>query len=313
MKLVISKQDFYFELISSNKSLKSKTQNLYRFEIFHAYYLTYNGRNSSLRPVNSNPGGAYILSTTELFYTKFGVDFEKSYFEQGSKVTKILFKFEKSILILTISNKTENANKIQMESIWEPIDVRDKNPKEYLLLVKTDIDNSITLPDGSIQPEFWTDSNGLKMMRRIKDFRTTYDYEVTEKLASNFYPVNSMISLFDRLGVKYNKDEGEIINEEYKARKVTILNDRAQSGGSMEPGEIIMIHNRHSYRDDRRGLADGIYENDSFNVHFKVNNYIVFENDDEAIKDLENTVQERFSLSIWDGENEGQSIKGNLI
>lgn len=308
LNLFISNQDFYFEFTSQSVSSTGEPQNLYKFEVFHAYYLTYDGRNSGLRPANSNPGGAYILSTTELQYKKFVVDFEKSYFEPGSKITKIVLKFKKSILILTIPNSAESANKIQLESIWDPIDLKDKIPKEYLLVVKTDIDNSLTLPDGTLQPEFWTDSNGIKMMRRIKDFRSSYEYKVTEQLASNFYPVNAMISLFDRRGEKY--EDQEFKNESYKSRKVTVLNDRAQSGGAMEPGEIIMIHNRHSNRDDRRGLADGIYENHSFNVYFRVNNYLVFGNDDDAIKDLENTIQERFNLFVWDGENERQAIKG---
>ncbi len=69
----------------------------------------------------------------------------------------------------------------------------------------------------------------------------------------------------------------------------------------MELGELIMIHNRHSNRDDRRGLVDGIYEKHSFNVYFRVNNYLVLGNDDEAIKDLENNVQEKvwFVLIRW--------------
>jgi len=262
-----------------------------------------------LRPQGSNPGGAYILSTTELNYRKFNVDFEKSYFETGSIITKIVLRFEKSFLIITFASTEKAANAFQVESVWDPIDLNDLQPKEYLLVVKTDIDNTLTLPDGLVQPEFWTDSNGIKMMRRIKDFRAHYDYKVTEKLSSNFYPVNAMFSLLERNKAKFAEENFKDFN--YEARKVTLLNDRAQSGGAMEAGEMIMIHNRHSNRDDRRGLSDGIYENDSFGTHFKVNNFLVFGNDVENLKDIESAIQERFGLLTWEGEKETKEVNGN--
>lgn len=304
LKLTVSQEKIVFDLSPIEEHTKS-----YKFEVFHAYYFTYNGSNSDLRPSGSNPGGAYILSTTELNYRKFNVDFEKSYFEVGSKLTKIVLRFEKSFLIITFTNQGLATNTFQIESVWDPINTSDREPKEYLLVVKTNIDNTVTLPNGSAQPEFWTDSNGIKMMRRIKDFRATYDYKVTEKLASNFYPVNAMFSLLERNNSKYAEENFK--DFDYEARKVTLMNDRAQSGGAMEAGEIIMIHNRHSNKDDRRGLADGIYENDSFGSHFRVNNYLVFGNDVENLKAVESAVQERFGLLTWEGENEAKDVVGN--
>jgi len=309
LKISISQDDFFFEFKSAPTS--SQPSQNYTFKVFHAYYESYNGYNSLLRPINSNPGGAYILSTTTLDYKAFPIDFEKSYIENGSKISKVILRFEKSFLILTFTNEGNSINNFQMESIWDPIDKNDLNPKEYLLVVKSDIDNNITLPDNSVQPEFWTDSNGIKMMRRIKDFRASYKFNVTEKLASNFYPVNSMMSLFERKKVAYNKEDYKDFY--YSSRKITILNDRAQSGGAMDTGELIMIHNRHSNWDDRRGLCDGIYELSSFNINFKLNNYLIFGNDDENIKYVENSIQERFNLFIWNGEKDFQIIKSNYF
>ncbi len=309
LKLTISSEKIYFDLSSEQQNSNNEQSKLYKFEVFHAFYLTYNGFNSDLRPAGSNPGGAYILSTTELNYTKFNLDYEKSYYEVGSKITKIVFRFEKSFLILTFTNESKSSNAIEIDSVWDPIDINEANPMEYLLVVKTDIDNTVTLPDASVQPEFWTDSNGIKMMRRIKDFRASYDYKVTEKLASNFYPVNSMFSLLERNKTMYTAEEN-FKDFNYEARKVTLMNDRAQSGGAMQAGEMIMIHNRHSNKDDRRGLSDGIYENDSFGVNFRVNNYLVFGNDVETLKALESSVQERFSVLSWEGEQEAKEVVG---
>ena len=43
--------------------------------------------------------------------------------------------------------------------------------------------------------EFYTDSNGREMLRRVRDFRPTWDLEVIEPVAGNFYPVTSAIYL----------------------------------------------------------------------------------------------------------------------
>lgn len=42
---------------------------------------------------------------------------------------------------------------------------------------------------------FYTDSNGREMLRRVRDFRPTWDLEVIEPVAGNFYPVTSAIYL----------------------------------------------------------------------------------------------------------------------
>ena len=42
--------------------------------------------------------------------------------------------------------------------------------------------------------EFWTDSNGRQMMKRIQDTRFSYNLnggELSEPVASNYYPINS--------------------------------------------------------------------------------------------------------------------------
>ncbi len=41
--------------------------------------------------------------------------------------------------------------------------------------------------------EFYTDSNGREMLRRTRDARPTWQLEVTEPVAGNFYPVTAAI------------------------------------------------------------------------------------------------------------------------
>ena len=44
---------------------------------------------------------------------------------------------------------------------------------------------------------FYTDSNAMEMQERILDKRPTWDLEVNEHVAGNFYPVNSALAMRD--------------------------------------------------------------------------------------------------------------------
>jgi len=58
---------------------------------------------------------------------------------------------------------------------------------------------------------FYTDSNGLEMQQRILNYRPTWNFTSFQKVASNYYPVNSAIAIVD----------------ESKRLQMTVLNDRA--------------------------------------------------------------------------------------
>ena len=55
-----------------------------------------------------------------------------------------------------------------------------------------------------------------------RNFRPTFELNLTEPIASNFYPVT------DRL----------FIQDEAKANQLTILTDRAQAGSSLHEGQL---------------------------------------------------------------------------
>jgi lysosomal alpha-mannosidase len=59
---------------------------------------------------------------------------------------------------------------------------------------------------------FYTDANGRHMMRRERDYRPTWDLNVTEPIAGNYYPVTAAAVLRDE------QDDAEF----------TVLTDRAQ-------------------------------------------------------------------------------------
>ena len=172
----------------------------YTIKISHGIYTSYDGNNSDLRPKNSNPDGAYILSTTKLEPDLQTVDFSLSTLLKGKNIIQISFKFPNSVMHIRYSRLKQYF--LEVESVYDPIGhpSGDSEGKELILHFKTDLDNNIKFNNSFSTPEFWTDANGVKMMRRYKDYRSGWNYTITEKVASNFYPVNYAISL--REGIK---------------------------------------------------------------------------------------------------------------
>ena len=44
---------------------------------------------------------------------------------------------------------------------------------------------------------FYTDANGRQMVKRVRDKRPTWDLNVTEPVAGNYYPINSRMYIKD--------------------------------------------------------------------------------------------------------------------
>lgn len=72
---------------------------------------------------------------------------------------------------------------------------------------------------------FYTDSNGREMLKRIRNYRPTWNLELKEPISGNYYPVTSKIA----------------IKDEEKQLKLSVLNDRAQGGSSLQDGAIELM------------------------------------------------------------------------
>jgi len=92
---------------------------------------------------------------------------------------------------------------------------------------------------------FYTDSNGREVLKRVKDYRPTWNYQVYEPVAGNYYPVN---------GVAYIKDSN---------RQLSILNDRSQGAASLDNGLLEFMVHRRTLRDDYRGVDEPMNETQS--------------------------------------------------
>jgi len=101
---------------------------------------------------------------------------------------------------------------------------------------------------------FYTDSNGLEMQERILNYRPTWDLHTSENVTSNYYPINSAISM---------KDISSF-------RQFTVMNDRSQGGTSISEGTIELMQNRETPGDDNKGVGEPLEEKNEYGTGMKV-------------------------------------------
>ncbi|XP_058452835.1 lysosomal alpha-mannosidase-like [Malaya genurostris] len=127
----------------------------------------------------------------------------------------------------------EHDRHVEFEWLVGPIPIEDGTGKEIIIRYYSDIKS-----DGI----FWTDSNGREMIKRIRNHRETWDLELAEPVAGNYYPVTAKIALEDdRL-------------------RMAVLNDRAQGGTSMQDGVLELMVHRRLLRDDAFGVGEALNE-----------------------------------------------------
>ncbi|XP_059093937.1 lysosomal alpha-mannosidase-like [Tigriopus californicus] len=139
------------------------------------------------------------------------------------------FGFNVSQVLRVYKDKPE----AEIEWLVGPIPIGDHVGKEVVSRFNTQLDTKKT---------FYTDSNGRQLLKRERNFRPTWNLNVTEPIAGNYYPINSRIAMND----------GKTF--------VTVLTDRSQGGSSLKDGQLeIMIHRRLLY-DDAFGVGEALNE-----------------------------------------------------
>ncbi|CAN0287731.1 unnamed protein product, partial [Ectocarpus fasciculatus] len=85
---------------------------------------------------------------------------------------------------------------------------------------------------------FYTDSNGREFQRRVRNERPTWDLDVTQPVAGNYYPATAAVFLRD-------EGEGDDDGDEDEMQQLSVLTDRAQGVSSLADGELeLMAHRR---------------------------------------------------------------------
>ncbi|XP_042885144.1 lysosomal alpha-mannosidase-like isoform X3 [Penaeus japonicus] len=124
---------------------------------------------------------------------------------------------------------------LEMEWLVGPIPVKDGIGKEIV--------SRVIWPDISTNGTFYTDANGREMLKRVKNYRPTWQLHNAEPVAGNYYPVNS------RLVVSGGPDF-----------QAALMNDRSQGGTSLDDGHMELMLHRRLLHDDAFGVGEPLNE-----------------------------------------------------
>lgn len=125
----------------------------------------------------------------------------------------------------------------EIEFEWRigPIPVDDDIGREIVTRYSTDL---------ATNGEIYTDANGRELLKRVRDFRPTWNLTVTEPTAGNVYPSTT----------------GVIIRDTSDGRQLTVVIDRPEGVGSLKDGDLgIMLH-RRLLHDDGFGVGEPLNE-----------------------------------------------------
>uniref|UniRef100_A0A6P7FYF0 alpha-mannosidase n=1 Tax=Diabrotica virgifera virgifera TaxID=50390 RepID=A0A6P7FYF0_DIAVI len=132
------------------------------------------------------------------------------------------------------------------------------------------------------QNVFYTDSNGRETIKRIKNQRADYFYNISwEPVSSNYYPVTSKI----------------VIKDQEKHMQMAILTDRSQGGSSLENNQIELMVHRRTIFDDGKGVGEPLSEtefNSDLGMYARGTHYLLIGDTEKINKDGKTTTgQER--------------------
>lgn len=126
-----------------------------------------------------------------------------------------------------------NSDHVEADWVVGPIPHEDGVAKEVILRYDS------TVRSGDL---FYTDSNGRQMIERRRNHRPTWNLNLTEPVASNYYPVTTRIDLRDRNS------------------QMTVITDRTQGGTSLKSQQMELMLHRWTVEDDGFGVGEPLNE-----------------------------------------------------
>lgn len=132
-----------------------------------------------------------------------------------------------------VTRVAKDSDFVEIEWTVGPVPTDDGIGKEVVTKFDTDISSG---------NKFYTDSNGREFLERTIDYRPTWDLEVFQPVAGNYYPVNAAIYIED------------------SDSSLAVLNDRTQGGASLSSGSIELMVQRRLTADDSRGVGEPLDE-----------------------------------------------------
>ncbi|KAK6912903.1 Glycoside hydrolase family 38, N-terminal domain [Dillenia turbinata] len=135
--------------------------------------------------------------------------------------------------IYQITRVYKGKEHAEVEFSVGPIPVDDGIGKEIVTRITTAMKTNRT---------FYTDSNGRDFIKRVRDYRSDWDLQVTQPVAGNYYPIN--------LGIYIEDGNMEL----------SVLVDRSVGGSSLTDGQIELMLHRRLLHDDIRGVGEVLNE-----------------------------------------------------
>ena len=311
------KNETSIELIQNNGIIKTLFFNPENFE----FYIEYNNELEKITKLNFTyydgmyyvnadtcMDGAYQFSPYHKYPEKIEIDYENSFYFIGNLgINFVTRNIDASFTFFTIFYDPFFAKVEHFFDNAEETYFLNKYSFGYSFVFKTNINNL----NEENKPIFYTDTNGLEMMKREID-KFKYKETANISIGANFYPVTSSISIKDELNI----DNNNIL---------TVFSDRPQAGSGILPGSIILVIQRMSYGNDNKGMPENMWEKNSMNnTHFKTTHFILFglniynggRNKSNIAKktDLLNFIYNYFNSGIFmfKIENEGKNFKEKI-
>ena len=216
-------------------------------------FVWYNSSDGNTAENHGQAGGAYIFrpnSSTPLPVSSGEVSVDV---QNGPLLTQVtqtwgagaphaaVAKGEASSWVSCVWRLHKGAQHAQMEWTVGPIPHADGLGKEVVSRLDTSVAKGVSKEDYA----FWTDSAGRDAIERRINWRPDWVLNMTDNnatIAGNYYPIGSFLGAAD--------DEAALY----------VVNDRAQSGGSVRPGLLeVMVHRRLQV-DDARGVGEPLNE-----------------------------------------------------
>ena len=192
---------------------------------------------------NSRPefraSGAYIFRPVSQQPTPVG-DPVSAYLVRGPVVQEVHQRFND--WCSQVIRLYRGQNTVEFEWLIGPLPPQEKDSPglEVITRYSTDLNS---------QDSFDTDSNGRLMISRRRNFRPSWELNLTEPVSSNYYPVTSRLSLAEQTN-----------SVAQQRRQLWVMTDRAQGGSSLQSGQLELMLHRRLFNDDAFGVGEALNE-----------------------------------------------------
>jgi hypothetical protein len=156
----------------------------------------------------------------------------------GKVVSQVSLYSDEVIVNMRFEVKQSSTPGFALDTFVNSINVDDNQGKEIVVIVET--------PEINNNQEFFTDSNGLEMQKRVLNYRPSWNYTSAQRASGNYYPVTSAIYIQDNA----------------TGLRSTFLTDRTHGATSLKSGQIEVMLHRRCVCDDGRGVGEPLSEKD---------------------------------------------------